>query len=53
MDLFHTCEGRTEFESISVASYYETFKSSSDAEGLRRFVRDTYGDPWTLAVLGF
>ena len=53
MDLFHTCEGMTEFESTSVASYYEAFKTSSDAEGLRQFVRDTYGDAWTVAVLGF
>jgi len=53
MALFERHQNMNEFQSDSVASYYQTFKTSADAHELRQFIRATFGEAWTLQTLGF
>lgn len=52
MGLFFEHQSMSEFQSGSVASYYAAFQTASDAEPLRQFIRDTYGDAWAAQILG-
>ena len=53
MALFQQHQSMSEFQSADVASYYDAFKTSSDAEPLRQFIRTTFGDAWTQQIHGF
>lgn len=52
MALFEQHQSMSEFQSDSVASYYAAFQTASDAEPLRQFIRDTFGDAWAAQILG-
>jgi hypothetical protein len=52
MKLFHDAEAMPEFQADNVATYYETMRTSPDAEALRQFARTTFGDTWATDVLG-
>jgi hypothetical protein len=52
MALFAQHQSMPEFETESVAQYYDTLKTSADAEDLRTFIRTTYGDAWASSVMG-
>jgi hypothetical protein len=53
MALFHEHQNMPEFTSSDVGAYHQTFKTSADAEALRKFIRDTFGASWTMQILGF
>ena len=48
-------EGQTmiDFKWDQQDAYYESFKTSSDAEPMRTFIRDMFGMEWCYMVLGF
>jgi hypothetical protein len=52
MALHHAAQAMPEFEAATVAAYHDTLKTSPDAEPLRQFARDTFGDAWAADVLG-
>ncbi len=53
MDLFRAGRVLEDFAWDDQDVYYDKLKTSADADALRRFTRETYGDAWTLAALGF
>ena len=53
MALYHEAQGMQEFAWDRCATYYDKMRTSSDAEPMRQFVRDTYGDAWAQSVMGF
>ncbi len=52
MALFEKHQSMSEFTSQSVGSYFTKFQTAADAEGLRQFIRDTFGAAWASQLLG-
>jgi|GEM_PF-1523311 len=53
MDLYREGVKITQFQMASQDAFYEKFKTSPDAEDLRKFAREYFGTAWTQQVLGF
>lgn len=53
MDLFFKGRVMSDFAWATQDAYYEKFKSSPEAAGMRAFVKGLYGEEWVKAVLGF
>ena len=52
MAVFRSGIGLPPYRWPETDGFYAALRSAPDAEPLRRFVRATYGDAWTYAVLG-
>jgi hypothetical protein len=53
MTLFATGRAMTEFEWDKQDDYAAALRTAPEAESLRQFTRDTWGEAWTATVLGF
>jgi len=52
MDLYRAGSQMADFAWTDQDDYYQALRTGGDAEPLRAFARDTYGDAWASQVLG-